>query len=250
MADIKLNFSSQWPTVQVARVFEVGVDTSETTAFPYEYKYKHNLGFPPMAIVFGNNAGLPMGGCDVDSTYVYVNQQYGVNRPTPQAVVVYAIDISQAVEYPVYDEMNGDVLTDDDAYDIDLRKFLLHSRAVSPMVLSVNTKTFTIASEETMTQSYTHTLDYPTFQFGYQRIANSAIGTVGIWKAVPLSGQAWPVLRTNGFTATQSTVPVGGSYDGSYTWVPGTGSVATDIGSIITLRNPAIITNNTVSVTL
>lgn len=254
MADIKLNFSSQWPTVQVARVFSVGVDTSEATSYPYAYKYKHNLGYPPLAVVFGENAGigsyLPMAGCNVDETYVYVNDEGG-GWPEPQTVVVYTIDISQAVEYPIYEEMNGDVLTDTDAYDLDLRQFLLHSRAVGPMALSVDIKNFTIDSTATMTQTYTHALDYPIFQFGYQRVATEELfDPAGMWISVPLAGQAWPVLQTDGFTATQSTIPIDGSYDGSFMWIPGTGHVATDIGSIITLRNPAIITNNTVEVTL
>lgn len=253
MADIKLNFSSQWPTVQVARVFDIATDTSEPTDYPYSHKFRHGLGFPPLAIRFGANAGvgsyLPMAGADVDEEFVYVDDE-GEGWPAPETVVVYAIDISQPIEYPVYDEMNGDVLTDNDAYDLDLRKFLLHSRAVGPMVLSVNVKDFTL---EDMSQSYTHPLDYPIFQFGYQRFAEDTDipwFITGIWKSVPLAGQAWPVLATDGFTASQGTIPLDGEYDEEFMYIPGTGHVATDKGSIITLRNPAIVTNNTVEVTL
>ena len=244
MADIKLNFSSQWPTVQVAKVIGSPATAGEADTYPYLRKIPHGLGYPPLAIGFGAPGFGTMDGVDVDSTYVYLsNTDY-------THVVVYAVDISEPFTYPHYTSSVGDVLQDTSGGSLDLRKFLLHSRAVGPMVLTVSVGSYTNQSQDTLTLTYTHPLNYPIFNFGYVRLATTE-GTLraGVWKSAPLADQAWPVTQTDGYTTTLSSTITNGQYNNSI-WVQGTGQVAADKGSIITMRNPAIITNNTTTVTL
>lgn len=236
MADIKLNFSSQWPTIQVAKVFNnPQVVGGEVADFPHSRKFKHNLGYPPFAIGMSKNAGVNsfelMVGLDVDDTYVYTPLVYqGIGEL--DCAVVYAIDITKDFSYDNYISEVGEVIEDKTSKGIDMRDFLLHSRAVGPMVLTQVTKNFT-ASDTNLT--YTSPLNYPTFSFGWIRHSDPSSPRKGIWQNAPLTGQVWPVMFTDGYTSSLAT----------------TGSPPlADKGSIIVLRNPAIITNNTVNVTI
>lgn len=239
MADILLNFSSQWPTVQVAKVFNdpqnVGGEVSEMPQ--YSRKFKHGLGYPPFAMGLSKNAGVSsydlMVGLDVDDTYVYVPPIYP-RRGELECAVVYAIDITRNFSYDNYISEVGDVVEDDSSKGIDLRDFLLHSRAVGPMVLTQVTKDFTTSD---MNLSYTSPLNYPTFSFGWVRRSDPASGRVGIWQYAPLMGQAWPVAPSNGYTTNVFSTTIGGV-------------LSADKGSLLVLRNPAIITDNTTNVTI
>ena len=238
MADVKLNFSSQWPSVQVAKVFKDPLTSGgEAAARPYDKKFKHGLGFPPLAIAMGYPAGTgsynPMTGVDVDDTYIYVTDKTTSGWPAIDCVVVYALDITLAYDYKNYDSAVGDVLEDKSGGSLDMRKFLLHSRAVSPMLLSVRTKDYTLSD---MTLNYTSPLNYPTFQFGYVRHSDPSYTEMyGKWQYAPLAGQAWPVMFSDGYTSNLGSTTIGGV-------------LAADKGTIITLRNPAIVTTNSVSV--
>lgn len=237
MSDITLNFSSGWTSVQVAKVIANPSTAGIPDTFPYVCKIPHNLGFPPLAIGMGSssNGFNTMVGIDVDETYIYIEDYDSYWLPLLECAVVYHIDISEPANYDSYYNAVGDVQKDSTNGNIDLRKFLLHSRAVSPMTLNVSCESFTPGD---MTMSYTSKLSYPTFQFGYVRGA-PATGAFrpGVWKNAPLAGQAYPVLNSNGYVSTlESTL-----YNGS---------PVTDKGSIITLRNPAVITNNTVTVNI
>ena len=220
MADIKLNFSSQWPTIQVAKVV-----TNPTGG----QKISHNLGFPPLAIAYTTTPGY---GTAMNLETVSDNTVFSRGS---DYLVIYNVDISANFDYTSYTNAVGDPVKDETSGSIDLRKFLLHSRAVGPMLLSVHTKKYT-TSDTTLT--YTSPLNYPTFQFGYLRSNKPDLGAgVGTWIGAPLAGHAWPVLRSDGYTSTLLTAV-------------SDGKVMADVGSIITLRNPAIITNNTTSVTI
>lgn len=239
MADIKLNFSSQWPTVQVAKVFNdpqnVGGEVSEIPQ--YSRKFKHGLGYPPFAMGLSKNAGVNshdlMVGLDVDDTYVYIPHIYPL-RGELDCAVVYAVDITKEYNYDNYESQIGDVVEDNYSKGIDLRDFLLHSRAVGPMVLTQVTKDFTISDTRL---SYTSPLNYPTFSFGWVRRSDPASGRVGIWQYAPLMGQAWPVAPSNGYTTSVFSTTIDGV-------------LAADKGALLVLRNPAIITNNTMQVTI
>jgi len=236
MADITLNFSSQWPSIQVNKVIAYPSLAGEVADYPYISKIPHNLGYPPLAIGFGITSATPynvMHGLDVDSNYIYIKDE--PSNPDLECAVIYALDISAPFTYTNYDSEIGDVLEDETGGVLDLRNFLLHSRAVSPMVLSVVTKDYTVAD---LTLLYTTPLNYPIFNFGYVR-GTSVLGAsrTGIWLYAPLAAQAWPALFTDGFASTLSSVVAGAS-------------LVADKGSIITLRNPSIITSNSVSVSI
>lgn len=230
MADVKLNFSSQWPSIQVAKVVASPATAGEAASYPDIRKIKHGLGYPPFAVGFGSSTGSDtynnMVGLDVDSTYVYIKDYGGQSWPLLDSIVIYALDITQAVNYPIIPTAYGDVIKD--SGNTDLRKFLLHSRAVSPMVLNVTTGgTFGTAG----TVTYTSPLTYPTFSFGW--ISNDKFGR---WMNAPLAGQAYPVMNTDGFISSLQTLATSDGFGGK--------------AIILTLRNPAIITTNTVSVTI
>lgn len=241
MPDIKLNFSSQWPSVQVAMVLKnADKEGGEVASWPHNRKFKHNLGYPPLAIgmgktVAGNANYNPMIGIDVDDTYVYVTDNTSSGWPPLDCVVVYALDITLDYNYKNYDSAVGDVAEDTSGGLLDMRNFMLHSRAVSPMLLAVTTKDYSLSD---MSMSYASPLNYPTFQFGYVRHSDPSYPEMyGKWQYAPLAGQAWPVLFSDGYNSSLGSTTIGGV-------------LAADKGSIVTLRNPAIVTNNTVSVTV
>lgn len=225
MADIRLNFNSQWPSIQVAKV--IPYNSGEWEANPLAnggMRAPHGLGYPPLSIWMSSGAMNPL---TVDEEYVY--------RGGEGDAVVYSLDISKPITYPKYPEMTGDIPEGYGNDDVDLRKFLLHSRATSPMVYSVVTKEFTMQDTEL---TYSHDLGYPIFNFGYLRM-NMRLGPwdEGLWVGLALRSQGWPSMPTDGITSTVDTAT-------------SSGSVIANIGSIITLRNPYIATGNTVEVTV
>lgn len=239
MANIKLNFSSQWPNIQVAKVITSPSTVGEAMSYPYIKKIPHGLGYPPMTIGFRNNQsstslGFAMEGIDVDDTYVYIDDLEFTSTPILSYIVIYALDISKEYSYEEYTSEVGSVLEDTSGGELDLRKFLLHSRVVSPMVLSVKTKDYTTSD---LSFTYTHPLDYPIFNFGWVRWNPNGTNQPGIWQNAPLAAQGFPWLNTDGFTSSLGSITIGGQ--------PGA-----DKGSIITLRNPAIITESSASVNI
>lgn len=239
MANIKLNFSSQWPTVQVAKVVASPHTAGEASTNPYIRKIKHNLGYPPLAIGMaapnGSASYNTMVGLDVDETYVYIPGYAGSFQQTLECAVIYALDITKPFNYAQYSSQVGKVLKDTSGGNLDLRKFLLHSRAVGPMVLAVVNKTYTAGD---LNFTYTSPLTYPTFQFGYVRWIEANGGRpAGTWQNAPLASQAFPRLVTDGYTSSLGGTTIGGN-------------LAVDRGTIITLRNPAIITENSVTVNI
>ena len=250
MADIKLNFSSQWPSMQVAKVIPNLSTAGESAEYPYSRKIKHGLKYPPFTLLMaGTSYDTTMIAAPVDDTYVYIDQWQ--LEDTDTVAVVHPIDITQEYDYASYTSDVGDVIEDKSGGSIDMRDFLLHSRAVSPMLLSTKTNTYNKNSLEGLNFSYTHPLNYPTFSFGYLRLTTTVgVYQEGVWIGAPLDNPAWPVLFTDGFTSQLATTIHNGQYQGGEggPWIPGTGELAADKGSIITLRNPAIITSNTVNV--
>lgn len=237
MPNIKLNFSSQWPTIQVAKVITSGIGANAVVP--------HGMPYPPFVvgmITSSNETGYDvMRGLNVDATNIYM-PSYPTGALAIDTVVVYAVDITTGYNYDNYTSQTGPVVQDSTGGALDLRKFMLHSRAVGPMLLNVSTKTYTNIDT---TLTYTSPLSYPTFQFGWVRMVST-----GVWQNAPLAGQAWPVLTSDGFTSTLATTIQNGTYDANFMLIPGTGTVVADKGTIITLRNPAIITENTVEVTI
>lgn len=235
MADIKLNFSSQWPSLQVVKVLptsssEWGVDPSDSSV----KRAKHGLDFPPLCISYLN--GLMDNvevGLEMDKEYVYYIDDEFMTRA--DCIIVYNIDISKEFIYPNSDSFIGEIPKDSSTDDTDMRDFLLHSRTVAPMLYSIVTKEFSLGD---LTMTYTHDLGYPIFNFGF--LYMDVVGGMfhkDRWMSVPLAGQAWPVMPTDGITSSITSFATSGTPDATK-------------GSIVTLRNPYIISNNTTSVTI
>lgn len=236
MADIKFNFTSQWPTLQVARVIKdpqsSGEEDPQTAGARRHY---HGLGFPPLAIGMSGPRTLSwadaMIGLDVDENYVYMPIETP-SRDNLECAVVYAIDISKQFSYTDYSSALADPLEDTSGGTLDLRKFLLHSRAVGPMVMDVVARDFTSTGEEIV---YNSPLDYPTFSFGYVHTTpSSGYFRKNRWLNAPLGAQAYPGLFSDGFRSMVNCESISNQ----------------DKGSIIAMRNPAIISHNTVNVTV
>ena len=236
MADLKFNFSSQWPTIQVVKVVASPDDSGDLmTDSPYERRHRHGLGYPPLVIGMGLANGTEsyraMIALDVDEQYFYTPDVLA-SYDSLECAVVYAVDISQSFTYDDYDSALATPLLDETKGTLDLRKFLLHSRAVGPMLLNVSTKNFT-SGDTTLT--YTSPLDYPTFSFGFVHTSpSSSWDRKNIWINAPLAGQAYPVTTSNGFSTSVSAENIADQ----------------DKGSVIVLRNPAIITHNEVTVSI
>lgn len=237
MADVKFNFNSQWPTIQVTRVINSPETTGQTTTNPrYTRVHAHGLGYPPLAIGMWSadtgetSSGEVMANLDVDSMYVYIRQPesgYG----TMECAVIYAVDISTPFNYSDYDSATSDPLVDTSGGTLDLRNFLLHSRAVGPMLLNVHVEDFGAINTGI---AYSSKLSYPSFSFGSVYGGSSAGDWRDIWIGAPLAGQSAPTTKTDGYMST--IISMGTDY--------------TVRGSIIVLRNPAIITNNSVDITV
>jgi len=239
MSNVTLNFSTEWSSIQVAKVIANPASAGEEAAYPYSRKIEHGLDYPPLVIGMGTDSDEEsyniMTGLDVDDTYVYIDADPYPGYPQLECAVVCAININNEFSYEQYDSKIGTVLEDTSGGTLDLRNFLLHSRAVSPMVLAVVNKDYTLTD---LTLTYTSPLSYPTFSFGYLRLCYTGGGyTSGIWIYAPLSSQAFPYMPTTGYVSTLSSTTIGGN-------------LVADKGSIITLRNPEIITENSVDVTV
>lgn len=227
MADLSLNFSSQWPTVQVTQV----IHDPQSTGIPFQGAYDrihdHGLGFPPLAIAM-SEAGSgevewPMEALDVDDHYVYVPQQPS-NYSKIECIVIYDIDVSSDFTYGDYSSITSEPLIDTSRGTLDMRKFLLHSRSVGPMLMDVTTKNF---SPGNTTLTYQSKLGYPSFVFGY-------VLWEDIWMAAPQQGQSYPTTNTDGYVTS----------------VFADNPSQQTRGSIVALRNPAIITHNRVTANL
>lgn len=234
---ITFNFSSDWPNIQVAKVVASPHTAGVAASYPYLRKIEHGLGYPPLCIGMGVATGKEsyntMTGVDVDETYIYIEDYADIGHPLLECVVIHPIDITQPFSYPYYASEIGTVVQE--TVSLDLRKFLISSTAVSPMVLAVANKNYTTSD---LTLTYNSPLSYPTFSFGYVRLAvTGGVYVAGVWKSAPLQSQAFPWLETNGVQSILSSTVVGSD-------------LVADKGSIITLRNPAIVTENTVSVSI
>lgn len=233
MSNITFNFSSYWPNVQVSKVIaspELYIDPETGYA-----KFEHGLGYPPLCIGYGSTYKC-MKGLNVDETYIYVQDGSLYGDEPLDCAVIYPIDISKSYNYSYFASEIGEVVEDTSGGTLDLREFLIHSRAVSPMLLAVATKEYTA---DDLTLTYESPLSYPTFVFGYVKVTYT-VGpyiTNGTWVSVRVGGQAWPILSTDLYTSTLSSLVIDGE-------------LIADFGSIIALRNPAIISDNSVDVTI
>lgn len=224
-ADADLLFSSSWPSLPIANE---ATFTGQSSSFTFE----HGLGFPCFAIIWEiTSAGLSsqryLTRTRTDSTYVYIDSPTSTNS---YHVKCYNIDLSTSVEYPLlntssvdrpYDPSYGIKIAKEgeDIDSSDLRDFILHSRAQSPLVLTVQT-----ASGVSTTNTYNDPQGYTSWVFGFTRTSG------GIYTHAAYYSQAYPRLfiTTTGGTNTYSI----------------TTSSTDDSSTILVLRDPMFAPTN------
>lgn len=231
-SDKDLIYNSSWPSVQIIKVIECDGVTN---------KYKHNLTFPPFALLLSPSGG--MDNLPVDEINIYSSGAVG------DSIIIYNINLTIDVEYPYTTQQSENILYDYD-YGIkmvkpdkninstDMRDYILHTRCGSPMILAVKTQETVSPNNPTIVQ-YTNKIGYPTLNFGYVRVSvNNTLGSINYdgnsrYYPAPLQSQAFPWTVTDGIITYESFS------NGS----------PTDGATLVILRNPVISSTNSVSVT-
>lgn len=200
--DADLIFSSAWPSLPVA--FEETLTVDSTMISPAELPIPHGLGFPPLVLawkyidnyavkfVFGYSDVL-----ECDDTNIYLSLASPQYPPSNQAskvhIKAYNIDLSVEKEYAINKPPASQLLYDPDFgikvvkegmdyKSTDLRDFILHSRAQSPLIMAVKTQ----ESATGDTVRYVDPQGYLSWVFGFVR------GTDGRYKAAPYFSQGYP----------------------------------------------------------
>lgn len=207
--DSDLIFSSAWPALQLTQV----ISSPPTSFFVGTQAEEHGLDFPPLVLSFptasSGNSALQVA---ADSKYYY----RGYNFDT---FYVFNIDLSKDIEYP-YDNKTTVSRPYDTDYgikipktgysvdDTDLNNFILHSRCQSLLVLSVKTESTYNTENDALKGSnagvvqYSHTLGYPTLNYGYVKYPKQTNGVGDYYEVAPTESTVYPVLlRTNGVTS-------------------------------------------------
>lgn len=240
-SNTQLLFNSSWPSMQIFKVLNV-----DTTVTP---SYNHNLKYPPLALIFNTDMG-DMSACSVDEDNVYFSDPINV-RLGNYIAIIYTIDISTDVDYPYTDAPGASVQYNNDygikvvkpGRDItssDLRDFILHSRAGSPMVLAVKTEATSNPQNAGLTfpkaVQYTSNVGYQTLVFGFQGTLPGYLGSGSKgYIFAPQQSQLFPTTSTTGTTSLVRYQNVGGGFD-------------TTRGSLVVLRSP-MFSSKRVSVT-
>lgn len=224
-------FNSSWPSLAIAYEKIIPTPSGAITV-------PHNLKFPPFTMAWAYNpdpSGIGNVGSrlfpTVDSTNVYLNT-------TAAKIIVrcFRLDLSRDIDYTLApgDSFNGPydpnygikfVKPNKDINSRDLRDFAVHSRAQSPLILSVKTEK-TIPSANVGTGignvvQYTSKLKYPAWVYAYTK------QSTGKYVFAPYYSQSYPRLFTDGFKAY-------------------IGYTGTDIGAtIVILRDPMFAAQQT-----
>lgn len=241
-SDAQLLFSSSWPNLKVftSLQFQQTIPANSPTIV----LYNHALGFVPAFIPYGglggsNNAN---GVAEISRQSLFVDNQniyFLGGNPHPITLDIYAtlfyLNIEQAFTAPVVNTGSSISGTPDKDFGIklskankdisskDMRDFLLHSSARSPMVHAVVPGVIPGSGAGVATFSYTHDLSYNPMFFAY---VSTSAGVSSYFLINGVSG-----LNTTGNTIT----------------------IKTTIGSllsIIILKDPFTIVDNVINVSL
>lgn len=220
-----LVFSSSWPSLPI--VFELTITSSAQLAtFTFingTYAIPHGLKYPPLAFYWQPGAGnisntFSRDIASVDSTYVYVASAFGPGTSTPAVPIdikAFGIDLRVDADYTLapgdtsrsaYDPNFGIkvVKSGKDINSKDLRDFILHSRAQSPLILAVKTEK-TINPANTGVIQYSSGLKYQTWVYGFVRqiIRGTApTNKSDFFLKAPYYSQAFPKTVTDGITSS------------------------------------------------
>lgn len=215
-----LLFSSSWPSIAIA----FSLNLPNTSGYPLIGGFaaiKHYLGYPPLAFFWGNASNSTGSAtptnvysrnfCNVDSTYIYLNQ----SPSSPVSIAAYAIDLSQDIDYTTYPgsdftspyDKNYGIKVVKQGKDInskDMQDFILHSRCQTPLIQAVKTEETANPANPTVIQ-YTNKVNYPTWTYGFVRqlkSGNPPYTNPGFYEFAPYWNQAFPKMTTNGVTST------------------------------------------------
>lgn len=240
--DYELIFNSSWPTLAIAIDQTVNITTDATGA----YTFTHNLGFPCLAmawVVSGNTTNgrtFP----NITSTQLLFSGLTGQTLLSPNTaytinVKCYNLDISipQSYDYlqsaaiaQAYDPNYGIKITkqNKNINSKDLRDFILHSRAASPMVLAIVTEhSATVSSASLSILNYTNPQNYVPWAFGYVEQTSAGVTS---YVFAPIANQAYPTFSYSSVSVRMSLITNGG---GGYTGK----------GSLIILRDPLFVSS-------
>lgn len=228
-----LIFSSSWPSLPI--VFEVNIPDATALAtysiapFTGSYMIPHGLKYPPLAFYWqvsdvSGKAGMGTVFlrtiADVDSTYIYIDppiSMEGLPGVTPPVnVKAFGINLSVDADYAnpagannlpaAYDPNFGIKVSkvNKETTSKDLRDFILHSRAQSPLILAVKTQaTSNVANTGSI--QYTSKLPYPVWVYGFVRSITGSpapLSNADYYRYAPYYSQAFPRTNTDGTTSS------------------------------------------------
>lgn len=231
--DADLLFSSAWPSLPIVKQATVAAGVEE---------YEHNLGFPPLFSVWQKayqplfpdyseavadgwtRIGTLYGNVSCDENKIYFPAGTDLTH-----IKVYNVNLTQERDYGYvpgsairgsYDPNFGIKIAKEgeDVDSSDLRDFILHSRAQSPLILSVKTATENATGG---TATYTDPQGYVSWVFGFVRNA-----TTGRWTMIPYFSQSYPELS---ITNTDSNAVYTAEYVSAF---------GDDNSALVVLRDP------------
>jgi hypothetical protein len=219
-SDYQLLFNSAWPSLTIA--FQKTV-----TNAVYGQGVPHGLGFPPLTMTWVSQKGVILYRYfnDIDNTNVYINDT-NIDPSYVYDTVCYNLDITKAQSSTFFAPPSTPApYSRDYGFKVplpgrkiestDLRDFIVHTRAQSPAVLTVNT---TLLNDGTIV--YSNAQNYTCWVFGY---GNAPSSNLYVW-ANPYNQSIPGIFITNNLFRLQLTTG----------WT----------GSLVVLRDPLFAPNN------
>jgi hypothetical protein len=237
VADEDLIFSSGWPSLPIAKQINVPLSSLSYVGSPSNIlEYQHDLGFPPFFSVWLKGyyptqpdkwvrVGSLYGDVSVNEQYIRVPDGYDFINPsvTDVAIQLYNIDLGVTKEYEIsnavskpaqYDPDYGIKITKESASidSTDLRDYVLHSRAQSPLIQArVGSIRADIGGTPGGIATYNDTKDTLAWVFGFTKQSS------GYWRMTPYYSSAYPSLdidqTSSGYTYSQFYVDSSGDTD-------------------------------------
>lgn len=237
--DTQLLFSSSWPSIKIFKNIQV-VQTIPPTPTGTTKLYSHGLGFVPAVIPYGgiggsnttgNAAEISRQNIITDSSNIYLQPGNSVTINLNIRLSILYLDITTPFTAPITQvgpsnavkpDANFGIKISKDGKDVkshDLRDFILHSSARSPMVHAVVPGVIPASGRFT----YTHDLPYNPIFFAY----------------IQVFGVPGEYLLLNGFAGLQANGQ-------TITIVGPVGSAC----SVVILKDPFQITDNIIGVSV
>lgn len=220
-----LVFSSSWPSLPI--VFEITIaNAAQLSTYNFSggvYAIPHGLKYPPLAFYWQPVTSSVTNGflrdvASVDSTYIYVASPFALTSTVPVSPInikAFGIDLRVDADYifspgdtfrSPYDSSYGiKVVKSNKSIDsVDLRDFILHSRAQSPLILTVKTEK-TVNPANPTTIQYSSGLKYQTWVYGWVRqliSGSTPVTNKDYFLKAPYFSQSFPSTQTNGIVSS------------------------------------------------